>query len=206
MTDFTQMALSERGHEAKQETRERALDIVRRSSKLWARKSESLRYDWMELAGKEAPTLQMLLDEDVLKEARFIGVDRSQKVLEGCREHYGPSAPAQWVKGSLKTLLRDSASFSNVGVLVYDSFRAVKGDPIGGDLSVLSHFVRRQEKKIGEFVLVINVTQSRSSEKDIEDYRRLLADSFEMNLEDIDLHQYRSKRTPMLWTAIRLGF
>lgn len=203
--DFTEAGA--RNPSAKQETREKPLELLRgRSSVLWSRKHQGLRYDWMELAGTRAPTLQMLLDERALAPgARFIGVDTSKKVLGGCRRHYGDGVPAEWVQGSLIPKIRDAVAYPQVGVLVYDSFRSVRGQAVESDLRVLARFARSQADRIGEFLLVINVSQSRfTTDEDVSRYQEAV--SAIMGFTEVDLHRYISKRNPMFWTALRFGF
>jgi len=205
--DFTEGAV--RKHGSKMETRKRALETVRSCSPiLWSRKDQALHHDWMELAGVHAPTCQFLLDENALgSKAKFIGVDLEESIIDGCRTHYGDDVPAEWVHGSLTSLLRDMEAFQGVGVLVYDSEHAVRGrGTIEAVLPVLSRFAFRQEEKLGEFMLVINVAQRWvDNERDVARYRKMLGDTFGVYAK-IDLHRYVSKKMPMLWTAIRLGF
>lgn len=209
-TDFTKAATS--NHEAKQDTRQRPLDIVRKhSAHLWSRKHQALRFNWIELPGHHAPTLQMLLDAGALQgPGHFGGVDTSSKVLQGCREHYGDDVPAFWVKGNLITALRSPDAFPDAGVLVYDSFRAAKGaKTIEKELPVLARYAHRQEQRLGEFLLVLNVAIDRRfvTEADQAAYRGLIADTFPgLQVHEGSFHTYQSKKTAMLWAAIRLGF
>ena len=196
----------------KQDTRRMPLDIIReRSSFLWSREKQRLRYDWVELAGPQAPTLQIHLDENTLGPgASFIGVDTDQKTLRGCLGHYGPDVPARWHLGNLITELRSPARWDNVGVVVFDSWRAVRGNrTITPELVVLTEFAHRQQKRLGEFLLVLNVTipPRRFSERDIQAYQRLVAGHFpDLRMHDGSFIRYTSQRDPMLWTAICLGF
>jgi len=210
MTDFTSTTLSDQGFEAKDETRLHALKIVRRSSFLWSRSQQALRCDWMELAGEQAPTLRLLLDREALASpARFIGVDTDPEIILGCRNHYGPEAPASWHQGPLIPALRRVGAFDRVGVLVYDSFRAVKGKrTIQRDLRALARFAQRQRERLGEFLLVLNVDGSpRYRSNDTYDrYREMLRDAFGIPVEPEALHPYVSRKDTMVWTALRWGF
>jgi len=211
-TDFTRDATTKSGQTAKHNTRQKPLHILREhSSNLWSRKHDALRYNWMELAGTKAPTLQMLLEEKALHPelpARFIGVDKSQTVIEGCKEHYEEGTAATWVQGHLIPHRRDSAAYQNVGILVYDSFRAVRGTgTLHQDLPVLARFAERQYERLGEFLLVLNVAKRWvDKDEDVAHFKARVADLLQLDPETVDLHQYTSKKTPMLWTAIRLGF
>lgn len=203
--DFTPAGT--RNHVAKQETRQKPLSILQScSSVLWSQKHQALRYNWMELAGTRAPTLRMLLENKALAPgARFIGVDTSKKVLAGCRDHYGEDVPAKWVQGSLVPKLRDAAAYPRVGVLVYDSFRSVRGQAVEADLRVLTRFAHAQADRLGEFLLVLNVSQSRfTTDEDVNRYREAVAAL--SGFSAVDLHRYVSKRNPMYWTALRFGF
>ena len=210
--DYTQEALSGEGHQAKQATRVRALGLVKQSSFLWSRDHQALTCDWVELAGARAPTLQYLLEEQVLRPdlpARFIGVDHDEDVIRGCRELFGDDGPASWHQGGLAPALRREDAFPRAGVLVYDSHRSVKGDRTTlKEIDRLARFAEHQCSKLNEFMLVLNVSAHPRdvSEQDVEDYLRALSTAvgFEVPLES--LHRYVSKHVPMLWTALTWGF
>jgi hypothetical protein len=208
--DYTRQALSDQGFEAKDETRLHALNIVKHSSFLWSRDQQALRCDWMELAGTGAPTLQLLLNLDAIEApARFIGVDTDETVIEGCMDRYGPEAPAHWHHGPLIPALRRLGPFDQVGVLVYDAFRAVQGErTIQREVRSLARFAQRQRDRLGEFLLVMNVDGSPRyrSNGTYDSYRKLLSDAFEMQVEPEALHPYVSRQDTMVWTALRWGF
>lgn len=208
--DFTTAALSDEGFEAKDQTRLHALNIVQHSSFLWSRDQRTLRCDWMELAGTRAPTLQLLLDLNALQPpSRFVGVDTDPSVIDGCKAHYGPEAPAIWHHGPLIPALRRLGPFDQVGVLVYDAFRAVQGErTIQREVRALARFAMRQQGLLGEFLLIINVDGSPRyrSNGTYDKYRKLLSETFEMPVEAEALHSYVSRQDTMVWTALRWGF
>ena len=209
MKSYAQSALSQRGHEAKDETRYLPLEIVKLSTHLWSRSESRLRCDWLELAGPEAPTLQHLLDSGALQAPqRFIGVDTEAEVIQGCRESY-KGAPALWHCGDLIPALRREDAFPDVGVLVFDSHMALKGNrTIRPTLRALSRFAHRQVRKKHEFLLVLNVAGDPrwTNDKDLEKYAAMLTETTGINVSTESFHRYTSKTTPMYWVALRWGF
>jgi hypothetical protein len=207
--------------EAKWHTRRLPLDILRQhSSILWGKKDGVLRFDWMELCGPSAPTLEMLLghnhikaDESIRRRGKFIGVDMEDDVIRGCREKYpnDGSLPIQWHCGTLKSALLTSGNESlrdNVGVLIYDSHQSmVRKD--SSNIKICLDFAKSQYEKIGEFLLVLNVvadprwTTTPSSKKN---YVELLSSHFSAEVKVEDLLFYKSKILPMAWIALRYGF
>lgn len=207
--DYTYEAC--RKPEAKQATRLRALDLVREHScNLWSPSKGGLRYDWMELAGHRAPMLSTLLREGALNgTARFIGVDTDEATIEDCRSHYGPETPAVWVQDSMRSVLtakRNLPHRENVGVLVYDSHDAIHDSRLPARLQPIFKFAGQQRERLGEFLLVLNVTADNRYTKQVhrDRYSRLL--SGEVGYEVVVDQSYRSKVTPMVWTALRYGF
>lgn len=207
--DYTDEAC--RTPEAKQATRLRALDLVREHScNLWSPSKNALRYDWMELAGHRAPMLATLLREEALNGgARFIGVDNDEATVEDCRAHYGSEAPAEWVCGDMRSILtvhKHAHLRGQVGVLVYDSHDAIFDSRLSRHLRPVLDFAKEQREKLGEFLLVLNVTADPRYTKPHhrEMYARLLSEEAGYNVP-VD-HSYKSKATPMVWTALRYGF
>lgn len=197
--------------EAKRATRLRALNLVRdQSCNLWSPSKNALRYDWMELAGHHAPMLATLLGEGALNGgARFIGVDTDEATVEGCQRHYGSEAPAEWVCGSIRSVLtahKHAHLRSRVGVLVYDSHDAIFDHHLPSQLRPVLNFANQQREELGEFLLVLNITADPRYTKPHhrEMYARMLSEEvgYDVPVE----HSYKSKVTPMVWTALRYGF
>ena len=197
--------------EAKQATRLRVLDLVRdHSCNLWSPSKNALRYDWLELAGHRAPMLDTLLSAGALKgRSRFIGVDTDPDTIRGCQDHYGPDTPAVWVNSPMKSVLRLNKHAGlrwGVGVLVYDSHDAIHSQKLARNLRPLFDFAKGQQERLGEFLLVLNVTADsrRTTRAHRKRYADLLSDQVGYPVT-VD-HSYKSKVTPMIWTALRYGF
>lgn len=162
----------------------------------------------MELAGRRAPTLQLLLDEKALDPngtARFIGVDHDAKIIRECEKHYA-SAPATWVNNDIGALLKRRNDHADVGVLVFDSEYEIGKNQLYPPLQVVSRFARWQYERLGEFLLVINVVapERRASDEDVAAYRERLADILGMQVPSP--HVYKSLTERMLWSAHTYGF
>jgi hypothetical protein len=196
--------------EAKQATRLRALDLVRdHSCNLWSPSKNALRYDWLELAGHRAPMLNLLMSEGVLGSSRFIGVDTDKATIEDCQSHYGSGDHAEWVHGDMRrvlTLKKHAELRERVGVLVYDSHDGLHNQNLARNLRPLFTFAQEQRDRLGEFLLILNVTaaERNTTDSDRKRYSDLLSDQVGYPV-DVD-HQYRSKVTPMIWTALRYNF
>ena len=94
--DFTDNA-------AKAQTRESNLWAMQQSYVLWPKHKKLLVDDWVELAGMECPSLD-LVGSVLAPQARFIGVDMRPEIIKKCREiHSGKSA--EWVRGDLIDLV-----------------------------------------------------------------------------------------------------
>lgn len=208
--DYTDEAC--RNPEAKRDTRERPLDIIREHScNLWSRSRNALRYDWLELAGHHAPTLTLLRDQGALDAgARFIGVDHDRTAIDGCIEHHA-GTPAVWIHGTLNNVLETDAhadTVRRVGVLVYDSHDGINRNHIERTLRPLFDFARRQRDAIGEFLLVLNLVAdplyTRSNH--IDRYIAALSKGLGASVSPDDIHPYRSNTTLMHWVALRYGF
>ena len=208
--DFTEGGLSSAGHRAKDETRRRPLDVVKKhSALLWSKSTNSLRYDWMELAGSGAPTLEMLLREEALNgEGKFIGVDREASIIAGCKQKYGPHAPAVWREGQLSEFANaNHPDMQRVGVLVFDSEDGIwRGK--WSDLEQVTAFAKLRAAKIGEFALVVNAVAPphRLKPGDMEKYRKRLSDECGVAIKPEALTPYTSKTEQMVWTMVTFGF
>ena len=213
--NFTLSALSKQGFEAKQNTRLFPLQALQEHSTgiLYNHTTNTLKYDWLELSGVQAPTFQMLLDNNALSEtgtAKFIGLDIDPDVISGCIEHY--SQPhlrhlQEWHTGNLEALLERKNAFPNVGVLVYDTEDGIwrgKWD----NLQRVTQYALRQYEKLGEFLLVINVVADPrfATSMSIQRYCDKLSELTGARVKPDSLHRYTSKKSPMLWTMITFGF
>jgi hypothetical protein len=198
----------------KEHSRLDTLDLVRQHSRrLWNRKDQCLRLDWVELSGTLAPTLRLLLNSNALRPeaGRFIGVDTERHVIQGCEQHYAAeitSGMAEWRQGDLNTLLRDRAAFENTGVLVYDSFDGAHGRKMEDLVRHILEFSRDQAERQREFLLVLNLVAQRTT--DFTAYTNLIR-SFvpdaDVSPENGFVTTYKGRKgTKMLLARIRFGF
>ncbi len=166
--------------------------------------------DWVELAGENNPTVDLLAP--VLGPGRFIGVDRDL----GCvNRNAARGLPhVTWLHGTLQTLLANQpALFARAGVLNYDSFAGWNGDSIFVETTPLVHFARRQLDRVGEFVLIVNAAMVRNVPRHEAEARArrvfapLLA-PLDRDLEPTDLFYYRAAgdRNDMLNVRVQVGF
>jgi hypothetical protein len=207
--------------EAKWHTRRLPLDILKQhSSILWGKRDGALRFDWMELCGPSAPTLEMLMASGSLKpsassckQGRFIGVDKEESVIKECKAKYSNNDDNSfvWHNGTLKSAILNSSNESirdNVGVLVYDSHQSIARKDIS-NIKLCLEFSKEQFEKIGEFLLVLNVVADPryiSGSSHMQDYADLLSSYFVSKVSVDDLLIYKSKVVPMAWIALRYGF
>lgn len=196
----------------KNETRLNNISGLINSRVILDRRAGKLRRDWIELAGPGAPTLELLIDKELLTpggEGKFIAVDTNQKVLDEAKEQYGEDAPAEWVRGDLIAMLKaDTNAFPNAGALIFDSLNAAKGRAIEECLEVLFDFAhRRKHTAGGEFYLVLNVSTI-MVEKGADWYKKEVAGYFGKEIPDDAWVEYKSsaRSKPMLLTRLRFGF
>ena len=200
--------------EAKENTRRLAIEIAQQSPCLWSRSRNALRYDWMELAGKFAPTLQTLRSTGALGGRRFLGVDTAADIIRECEAHYGRD-DAVWIHGTLRDILEGAGhidTVARVGVLVYDSHDGVHASDIDRTLRPLFDFAHRQRAIIGEFLLILNlaavyrVAKKQDMDRYIDRYTKVLSEGLGAPVSADDIHRYTSNKTQMLWVALRFGF
>ena len=196
----------------KEETRRDNLDLVRRfSSRIYSRRRRHLRLDVLDLCGENAPFLQLLLEEDVLGPARYIGVDSDAGVIDRCRERYAGIENVEWYGGDMLARLRgDVDAWPDVGLLNYDSQRRGAQEPIEKDLELLGAFARARMERHGEFLLVVNATTAHDG---MSKAKTNLVEVFHRCFEDLDMgpdsfHTYTSvgHRQPMVHLQLRMGF
>ena len=206
-TDFTRAGLSAEGFDAKESTRRMALEHAQESPILCSRTTGKLRFGWLELAGKGAPTLDLLLREGAITPDGpiFHGVDLDTEVVAGCEVLYA-DAPTEFRQGRLETLLLQEDLFRDVGVLVFDSEYVVRRKNLEALLGPVAAFARRQQARLGDFLLVVNICPGRSSAEDFESYRETLSRLLGIDLQAGHFHRYHSGLMGMAWLAVRLGF
>jgi hypothetical protein len=211
--DYTDEAL--RFPEAKRNTRDMALNLVRdHSCNLWSPSQKVLRCDWMELAGHRAPTLSLLLQHNALPPGiKFVGVDFNKEIIDGCKEHFGTDAPAEWINGSLQSILNRTSyanTIARVGVLIYDSHDGMHAtkSKMESTLRPLFQFAKRQHNALGEFLLVLNVAAAewQVKPKNQQEYVDVLSEGFGSPVSLSDIHHYTSSTSQMAWIALRYGF
>lgn len=173
---------------------------------LWRR--GALACDWMELAGPEAPMLQVLLDEGALANgARFIGVDSNASVIEDCKERYRDVASSTvWLTNPLQVVLNeaDPQVCSEVGVLIYDTQKGVWSSK-WAELEMAVRFAQKQRKELGSFLLVVNVVGNWSQAPNAEpDYLARLTSLLGRSrpIQSDNLHRYVSRKREMLWVMV----
>ena len=180
----------------------RCLHLADPSLRLWL--------DWVELAGENNPTVDLLAP--VLGPGRFVGVDRDAGCVDRNAARGLPHAT--WVHGQLQTLLANRpALFARAGVLNYDSFAGWNGDSILVETAPLVRFARQQLDRVGEFVLIVNAAMVRNVPRHVAEARArrvftpLLA-PFGRDLEPTDLFYYRADgdRNDMLNVRVQVGF
>lgn len=144
--------------EAKQLSREYNLKQVQSVPSLWNAHQRRLRHDWLELPGIGAPTLQMLRSRHHLGPGRFIGVERDPEVHKGLVSKYGQeSQDHRFAHASLHQWLRGGGSL-RVGVCNWDGWVLGKDtQKFREQLGQLWAFAHSQRKRIGGFVLILNM-------------------------------------------------
>lgn len=144
-----------------------------RGSRLWNPATRALHCDWLELAGRNAPTSLILSDARMLGPARFIGVDTDKSVVESLRAQHRPNC--EFHHGDLCKLLQERRSlFSRVGVLNLDTTCGWQGDrrpPIVEMCAGAAAFIvsRLTSANVGEvpaqeFLFIVNGYVRRSAE------------------------------------------
>ena len=149
------------------------IGALRGSRTLVNRATNTLRLDWLELAGRDAPTSLVLSDSMMLGEAKFIGVDIEKSVIDSLRAQQRPHC--EFYHGAFDKLVRNERHlFSRVGVLNLDTTYGWQGDrrpPIVEECAVASEFIisrltpgRLGEIPTREFLFIVNGYVRKSSE------------------------------------------
>ncbi len=200
-SDFTNNA-------AKHQTRVSNLEAVKRSYVLWPAHRQRLVDDWMELAGVECPTVD-LLQPNLASQARFIGVDTSPGTLRKCRVAHRDKQ-AQWVHGDILDLVLSRAPcMDNVGVLNFDPFLS-PGRDLEAALETLGDFAQQRQRDASHFLLIINVTSA--YKKTVRHTLQWIGQHFPTHMgagylpPDLKSCVYKSKTRPMVNVQIGFGF
>lgn len=196
----------------KEAVRDGNIETVREARAIFSQATSSLRCDWIELPGNNAPTLYGLVQRRMLSPGyKFIGVDLDTNVLQSCAAYHFPLTKdaQEWVHGNLISILRnDRDVWPNAGVLNFDSFRQSRGKLVRGDLEVLIDFARRRQARLGEFLLILNVACREGRANATARMRETLTELLDRDVPESAFAIYRSegKRTFMLNARLRFGF
>jgi hypothetical protein len=193
-------------------TRIANLDAVRRTAMPYGSalcgKEGRLRVDWLELAGPEAPTARLLLDEGAIgtpgNPSRFIGLDKDKKTIDQAKALYKehPEVLLEHVAGNFVHRLD---LYPDVGVLVFDSLNKAKGKETEEHLDLLFDFAHKQARELGGFCLVLNVTlMGVSRGLGLESYKAMVAERYGSAIPGHAWHEYQSSgaKNPMLLTRL----
>jgi len=192
---------------SKQETRVANLRAAQRSYVLCPPHRGKLVDDWVELAGVECPTLD-LIESALSRRAQMIGVERNSSILAECRRiHSGRRA--SWVEGDLINLVmsRDTC-LQNAGVLNYDGFHT-PGAPLEEALEILGDFAVARQAQASHFLLIINVTTAylKSTATTLRWIERVFPKYLTGTLPpDLTACVYTSKTKPMVNVQIGYGY
>ena len=166
--------------------------------------------DWVELAGENNPTVDLLAP--VLGPGRFVGVDRDLGCVDRNASRGLPHTT--WLHGTLQVLLANRPTlFARAGVLNYDSFAGWNGESILVETAPLVAFARRQLDRVGEFVLIVNAAMVRNVPRHEAEARarRMLVPLLAplgRDLEPADFFYYRADggKNDMLNVRAQVGF
>ena len=175
---------------SKENARRRPLEVIRTESNLlWNYLERKTRCKWLELAGTEAPTCDLLVQEQALGNT-FIGLDLQldgTPIIEGCLAKYADlvaTDKAVFIHVNMLNLIRDDHPLiREVGVLVFDTNRGLGSrnlddpeDDLVLEVTDLIKFGKKQQKRLGEFVLVLNITQQHAKTSNRERWPVVLAE------------------------------
>jgi hypothetical protein len=126
--------------------------------------SGALKGSWMELCGRGAPTLELLLREKALSEnSFFVGVDSKEENIRHNREVFARTSAAVWAYGDLRRLLNTGLAedgpvlgCTNTVVVNYDTCGNAQGEDWRKDLRDLRLFVDRKINETGQMVVIVN--------------------------------------------------
>ena len=210
--DFGSTSLSPAGFAAKQATRQRTLDLIRRSD--CCTEGGQLIGDWVELCGERDETLSMLLAQGVLRPGlgRYVGINSDPGVVAINREHYREATGAglaAWEEGLWEDLASDLDRFPEARVVVFDGFNAV-GARMDRALRYSQDLVEHLYRRNGTVLLVLNCVQrgttraeGRAHVERLRAWRERLCPGSATGFES---RTYASRRAPMLIAWVPLGF
>lgn len=188
-------------------SRIRNFETVQRVRGLWHR-TQCLRRDWMELAGAEAPTFQMLREQGAFRRgAKFIGVERDAQTFATLPQ----DDHAVWIHDSLEDLLSDrDERLNNVGVLNFDGFDG-PGEHLDYLFELLFEFSYKQFSITHAFCLILNVPRNQYGTREdaaswIAERIRRYTGSLLWDAEVVGRFRYRSdRRTDMFNVPVVFG-
>lgn len=200
--------------EQKQNTRKKIFEVAKESLTLLDEDGR-LCVPVVELCGERAPLYAMIIEEKLIGKGGFyVGVDAYGYIIDECREIYHDSS-SEWINSNLglaisKKSQKDNENVSRAQILVFDSHDGIhKKNFHKGDLPRCIKFAKRQQEKFGEFLLVLNICNSRYSkdnDRDIDRYCKFLTEEVGRKVGKDDFLLYRSKKEEMMWIAISFGF
>jgi hypothetical protein len=157
-------ALAPQGFEAKAATRRKTLEMFRDSDYFV---EGHLNGDWIDLCGEQDETLQMLLDEDVLKPGlgRYIGINDNPDVIAANKAHFAEATNdgrAHWIESRWADAIGDLAEFPRARVLNFDSCNSLKNKQLDAILHDPLTLTKHLYETNGGVLLVMNFTIGRT--------------------------------------------
>jgi hypothetical protein len=123
-----------------------------------------LQGNWLELCGRGAPTLELLLRTRALPTGRsFIGVDRNKENIRFNRENFSEEARSVWAEGDFRRILNTGVSnatpivgLGEVVVVNYDTCGLAKGSEWQADMRALRMFMDARLDNGAPMVVIVN--------------------------------------------------
>lgn len=168
--------------EAKQVSRELNFAQVMRCPHLFNQRAGTLRCDWIELPGTNAPTFQLLLERGWLKDARFFGPENDEDVFADLCEKFGERGPHHQFFPQAAHLFLRGRHAQRCGVYNFDSFHLARDSAFRISLRQAWAFASLQEKRLGNFALIINVGLTRGG--NLDEFRSALWEVGEHKLDE----------------------
>lgn len=164
----------------------------------------------IELCGKKAPLYDMIKKSNKIGVGGFyIGVDIHRDIVEECKSIFSDST-SLWINSRMGEvlLLEKILQVKGCQILILDSHYGVhRKNYHKGDIIDCIAFAKKQKERLGEFLLVINICNSRySKDSDIERYCNFLSKEVGRAITKEDFIFYKSKKEYMMWVAISFGF
>jgi hypothetical protein len=178
------------GCEPKQQTRIDTLDVIRtKGLRLWSRQHRCLGRDHLELTALGDPMLRLMLDQEALRPGfgRYIGVNgpnpydsktdpeaaeaAAREILRANAAEFDEATSqglVEWRYGLLEDVLAERNGLDNVGVLVADGQYILGDHQIGVTHAPCFRFALDQKKRLGQFLLVINLVYRGASDRPLD--------------------------------------